>query len=155
MDLTTLIFIALGVAGFLLWFGITAPKVQRNDAPAALPETPAASGQPTQLNIKSLGSKIMLAGAGGLIIASLIWVANKPPAPTDFQRQQSRGSMLGIFAINEMQRVADAYPKCFYQGSDYTVTCPMGGNLHILVFLSAGLFAGGLLLLTSTRAPTA
>lgn len=103
------------------------------------------------LNIKSLANNVLLLGALGLIVSVLFWHANKPAAPTAYDRNMSRGSLLNSFAVNARDREIEAYPKCLYQPSDYTITCPAGGNLYLLTWASAALMLLGLVLRSSVK----
>lgn len=103
------------------------------------------------LNIKTLSTNILIAGFIAVVAAILIWNGNKPPAPSAYDRQQAGGSLIGSFAVNERDRQIAAYPKCLYQGSDYTVACPMGGNLHFLTWAGAGLVLLGFILRSSIK----
>lgn len=103
------------------------------------------------LNIKSLSNNLLLLGALCLLASFLIWNANKPAAPTAYDRQATRGSLIGSFAVNSRDREIAAYPKCLYQGSDYTIICPMNGNLHYLTWAAGLLLIAGLLLRASSK----
>lgn len=103
-----------------------------------------------QIDPASIARNLILLGIIGLTAAGLIWFANKPLGPTQFQRQQSQGSLFNSFAINEMDRVAKAYPQCLYSGGDFTIRCPLNNFLHYLVWASAALFIAGLVIQSST-----
>ena len=55
------------------------------------------------------------------------------------------------FAVNSRDREIEAYPKCLYQPSDYTIACPVGGNLYLLTWASAALMLLGLVLRSSVK----
>lgn len=103
-----------------------------------------------QIDPASIARNLIVLGIIGLAAAGLLWFANKPQAPTEFQRQQSQGSLFNSFAINEMDRVAKAYPQCLYSSGDFTVRCPLNNSLHYLVWVSAGLLLAGLVIQSST-----
>lgn len=107
-----------------------------------------------QIDPVSVARNFMLLGFIGLIAAGLVWFANKPQPPTQFQRQQSQGSLLNSFAINEMDRMNKAYPQCLYSSGSFVIRCPLNGNLHFFVWASGALLLLGLVINASITRKT-
>lgn len=103
------------------------------------------------LDIKVLANWLLAIGAILLCFSVFVWNSNKPSAPTARDRQMSSGSLLGSFAVNSRDREIAAYPKCLYQGSDYTIICPMNGSLHYFTWAGALLLLAGIVVKASAK----
>jgi hypothetical protein len=66
-----------------------------------------------------------------------------------------QGSLFGSYAVSTMQKTRDEYFQCLISGTWFVpwLTCPLGGNLHYVLWSSVAVFLrGALMRLTLAKA---
>jgi hypothetical protein len=91
-----------------------------------------------------LGDLIAGAGVCVLLLAGAVWFGNKPEL-TGNQAQVLRFSVQN--PAQAVEHAQAAYVQCLYSSSfPLWGQCPLGGSLHLVVFLGIGLTALGLMI---------
>ena len=99
------------------------------------------STQSSTFDLGKAANILFTAGLIGFIASLFFWFVAMPGGPAAAMERQGSSTVMAVYA------------QCLYDSAFYVswLSCPLGGNLYLLVWASVGLLLLGLLLKASSK----